>query len=812
MNIERSDPDPEFPLCVRADSAGILDAGSALIVAPTATGKSWIGREVIRRAVASDTDHTHCYLVPFRALAEEMYEGFVQTLDGTGARIRISTGDHRDPIRPEEADLLVATYESFGSLLRNSTFRPGAVVADEVHLIADETRGSYVEGLLARLLASGRLQRMCGLSAIVENGEELADWLGVPLIKGAAEDRPIPLTVEGRLVDDLDGSLLTLVDECAGGAQALVFCGSRGRAEKVAEALADQVAVVMSRDARAELEERAEQIVAEDPLAESVVNLFSSGVAYHHAGLPRPIRMEVERAYRDRLLRVVTCTPTLAAGVNLPAEISVVRDVFRFESVRGRFRTVLLPSGEIVNMLGRAGRPHQSGKGEGIALVESKFRGDESVKAMIAAVERGQGEAVRSRLAESFEGLMRFVLAVIVERGEATMGQVVSAFERTLAHRQNPEAIVLDRPFEDDLMEDIPAYRRVRESKGAIHLTSHRLTPDGVHASVSSSHGTGTYEVTISINGVSCTCPAAAQYYRGQICKHAACAIHDLIFGEDVAEEVRIRAIYNCGHIFSRTLDTGTRLNQSVRILAAWGLIEPSGGAWRATAVGNVAVASGFDLLLVRQVYSHIAKASEANYDTVALWAVEDFYADERQRMRWLAAIRDWIGEVDEKDVDLPEKYRGDFERGRDDLGRVSALYEQTALALGREHMAESARKASQALRYGVKPELVPLMALGFPQLRRARSRYLFDRGIRGLADLAAADPEAISNPRHAPAYLVRDWVQRAAEIQAARQTRAGGRAGDLTADAGGDGDGEFDDLIARFRIDPAAFLPQAAS
>jgi helicase len=536
-----------------------------------------------------------------------------------------------------------------------------------------------------------------------------------------------------------------------------------------------------------------------------VVVLFSSGVAYHHAGLPRPIRAEVERAYRDRLLRVVTCTPTLAAGVNLPAEISVVRDVFRFESVRGRFRTVLLPSGEIVNMLGRAGRPHQAGQGHGVALVESKYGNDDDVKALIGAVERGRGEAVRSRLAESFEGLMRFVLAVVVERGETTMADIVSAFERTLAYHQRPEPIVFDRPFEDDLMEDIPAYQRVREAKGAICLSCDRLTPDGVHATVSSAHGGDGYEVTISINGISCTCPAAAKYYRNQICKHAACAIHELIFGEGIEPEVRIRAIYNCGHIFSKTLDAGTRLNQTLRILSAWGLIEPAGAAWRATPVGSVAVASGFDLLLVRQVSARIANAPDARYDEVALWAVEDFYADEKQRARWLPAVRDWIGEVDEKEIPLPEKYRGDFERGRDELGRVCSLYEQTAAALGRQRMVESARKAAQSLRYGVKPELVPLMALGFPQLRRARTRYLFDRGVRNLADLAAADPEAISNPRHAPTALVRDWVERAREIQAAREASVGGEAAATGGAAEPGPDGEFDALIARFRLDPAA-------
>lgn len=63
-----------FPLFDRAERAGMLDGGSALIVAPTATGKSHIGREAIVRALGRRPDGTEVYLVPYRALAEEIYQ------------------------------------------------------------------------------------------------------------------------------------------------------------------------------------------------------------------------------------------------------------------------------------------------------------------------------------------------------------------------------------------------------------------------------------------------------------------------------------------------------------------------------------------------------------------------------------------------------------------------------------------------------------------------------------------------------------------------------------------------------------------
>src|SRR5690606_6178325 len=156
-----------FPLFERAARAGVLDDGNAVIVAPTGTGKSFIGREVIRRAVARGEPGVHAYLVPFRALAAEIYDDFERLFAGSDVRLRIVTGEHRDALAPEAANVVVATYESFGALLTRPGFRPGVVVADEVHLIADDDRGPVVEGLFARLLVGRRARGLCALSAVV---------------------------------------------------------------------------------------------------------------------------------------------------------------------------------------------------------------------------------------------------------------------------------------------------------------------------------------------------------------------------------------------------------------------------------------------------------------------------------------------------------------------------------------------------------------------------------------------------------------------------------------------------------------------
>jgi helicase len=136
----------------------------------------------------------------------------------------------------------VATYESFAAVLQRSAFRPGTVVADEIHLIADDDRGPGVEGLFARLLSKGRMGALCALSAVVQNGTELAGWLGIPLLEGTTADRPVPLTLEHAVVDDADGALQRILEPCTNGERALVFCSSRGGAERTARSLKDVIA------------------------------------------------------------------------------------------------------------------------------------------------------------------------------------------------------------------------------------------------------------------------------------------------------------------------------------------------------------------------------------------------------------------------------------------------------------------------------------------------------------------------------------------------------------------------------------------
>ena len=108
------------------------------------------------------------------------------------------------------------------------------------------------------------------------------------------------------------------------GAQVLMFVGTRRSAQSEAKNLAKRVRKRLEKEnpeRLSALKELAEKLTgrSQSNLAEQLAACLSSGVGFHHAGLTNAQRKDVEAAFKDGLLVALTATPTLAAGVNLPA-------------------------------------------------------------------------------------------------------------------------------------------------------------------------------------------------------------------------------------------------------------------------------------------------------------------------------------------------------------------------------------------------------------------------------------------------------------------------------------------------------------
>lgn len=95
-------------------------------------------------------------------------------------------------------------------------------------------------------------------------------------------------------------------------------------------------------------------------------DLLSYGFAIHHAGMTRVDRILVEDLFADRHIQVLVSTSTLAWGVNMPAHTVIIKGTQVYSPEKGRW--VELGALDIMQMMGRAGRPQYDTKGEGILL------------------------------------------------------------------------------------------------------------------------------------------------------------------------------------------------------------------------------------------------------------------------------------------------------------------------------------------------------------------------------------------------------------------------------------------------------------
>ena len=113
-------------------------------------------------------------------------------------------------------------------------------------------------------------------------------------------------------------------DTLADDGSTLVFVNSRRNAEGAAKRLANTTKGQLDREERQRLAELAAELrdVSDTETSEDLADCVERGAAFHHAGCSSEHRSVVEDAFRDRLIKVVAATPTLAAGVNTPSRSS----------------------------------------------------------------------------------------------------------------------------------------------------------------------------------------------------------------------------------------------------------------------------------------------------------------------------------------------------------------------------------------------------------------------------------------------------------------------------------------------------------
>ena len=399
------------PFQVAACTA-LTSGDGVLVAAPTGSGKTVVGEYAVHLAL--EQGRKCFYTTPIKALSNQKYNDLVKRYDSD--TVGLLTGDNAVN---GSAPIVVMTTE----VLRNMLYAGSAtlsglgyVVLDEVHYLADRSRGAVWEEVIIHLPES---VRVVALSATVSNAEEFGDWLAQ--VRGGTEvivdeHRPVPLwqhMLAGRRLYDLftddnhrqvNPDLVRLarreeirqpasrpgrgghrpkrnappyrpeiIDrlDAAGLLPAITFIFSRAGCDAAVQqclqaglrlttpAEAEQIEAVASR--------RTSDIPDEDLTVlgyHDWVLALRRGIAAHHAGMLPVFKEVVEELFTQGLVRAVFATETLALGINMPARTVVLE---KLDKWNGEAHVALTP-GEYTQLTGRAGRRGIDVEGHAVVL------------------------------------------------------------------------------------------------------------------------------------------------------------------------------------------------------------------------------------------------------------------------------------------------------------------------------------------------------------------------------------------------------------------------------------------------------------
>ncbi len=452
----------------------VLNGKNTLISIPTASGKSLIAYlGIIQKLLVKNKGSKAVYIVPLKALAGEKFSELSEIGNALGLKVGLSLGD-RDGGNTDinHSDIIVCTSEKFDSLMRN---RPevmeglSIIIADEVHLIHDFSRGPTMEINLTRFLYSNSDVQIIALSATIGNSEKLAEWLRAELIVSSwrpvtleqstlanvdLEPRkrissskensklPPPRTLKGPASQPM---IAALEDSLEQNIQSLIFVSTRRSAQSLARKLSERIVKKWTREKNEKINEfsnlRTEvaSLGDESSISDSLESSIQGGVVFHHAGLNSKQRKFIEESFRKKKILCIVATPTLASGINLPARRVIIRDLKRFENGMSRWLSVM----EVQQMLGRAGRPRFDNIGE--AWLHCK--GERSFEKADEISERfihGNPEDVISKL--SSENALRIhILAMISTGGVNNRFSISKFFKNTFLGYSQPIKMLEER-------------------------------------------------------------------------------------------------------------------------------------------------------------------------------------------------------------------------------------------------------------------------------------------------------------------------------------------------------------------------------
>ncbi|KAF8770621.1 Helicase POLQ-like like protein [Argiope bruennichi] len=427
---------------------------------PTSGGKTLVAEILIIRELL-------CYfkdailVLPYISLVQEKVRGlapFAIDLDFVIEECAGIKGTIPPRKRRKRHVLYICTIEKAHSLV-NSMIEAkrmheiGLIVVDELHMIGEQGgRGAVLESLLSKVTFVSKRTQIIGMSATLSNMSDLQEFLNADIYE--KDFRPIELkeyvkvgkelyeladkrSEEWQLVRNLDFNyskemlcrdpdmITGLILEVIPQNSCLVFCPTKKHCENVAKMICQFLPdfIVDHRKEEKELLIHTLRQEGNGNVCEILVQSFKYGVAYHHSGLTMDERKLIEEAYQNGILCCLTCTSTLAAGVNLPAK----RVILRAPYVGMEFITL----SRYKQMIGRAGRAGIDDSGESILIIKPTDRFN------VGKLLTSEMDSCQSNFITEPERLHTLFLSLVGLDIASTTSEVHSFMEHTLAAVQS---------------------------------------------------------------------------------------------------------------------------------------------------------------------------------------------------------------------------------------------------------------------------------------------------------------------------------------------------------------------------------------
>ncbi len=364
---------------------------NVVVSAPTASGKTVLAEAAMIRELSKPGRGKVLFIAPLRALTNEKESEWKRILSAIGFKVYVVSGERElYPSEARSADVIITTPEKWDSATRkyrqerfSFVKEVALVIVDEVHLLDSDSRGGTLEAVISRMrrisIINNKPLRVVALSATMPNISDVAKWINAPeknTLEFDGSYRPVELETDVLPYYPKENDFLNkyvrlykafdlIKDELGDGHQALIFVSTRQDTQQAAEKLCEIVRknspyMLQSFEAL-KLQEIRNRIVNS-----KLKSCLPCGIAFHHAGLSAEDKASVEGGFKEGLIRVLISTSTLAWGVNLPARVVVVRDVEMYDPIGGNKDISPI---DLLQMLGRAGRPGYDTMGKGYVIV-----------------------------------------------------------------------------------------------------------------------------------------------------------------------------------------------------------------------------------------------------------------------------------------------------------------------------------------------------------------------------------------------------------------------------------------------------------